>query len=494
MNSRPDILLFLTDQWNPRMLGFQGHAQVMTPELDRLAAEGLVFDNAYTPCPVCMPARWSLATGLYPHHHGLWMNMTGIACPPEQITLFRGLKNAGYSTAKIGKFHYFDVHENPQGGTEDYFKAIGLDTAEEIPEPYACPWSRSDYTEHLKSKGLLRDYLADLCERFEAGDEAIVRPAPVPAEDHPDAFITEQVLEAIQAQPTDRPMFLCASLPGPHSPFDAPGRYGSLFDPDEMVLAPNTPERLFDRHDRAHMRKIQANYFGKLAMLDDCASRIVTALESRGNWDETLMIFSADHGEYLSAHNRMGKCGFHEESAGIPLLIRPPGGNRERGRHTSALASLVDVHATILDAAGADAVPGTFGRSLLPVLSGEQADVHEAVISEFGHQGRRDFMVRFGHYKWFIQDGCEQLYNLENDPWEMHDLIDEESAAAAEARDHLLCFLQNAQINLADEYQNLFTRVRGRMQVGEKLSDYLMRELEKLHFGDCRRMNFFDTE
>ena len=168
---RPDVLLVLTDQWNPRMLGCAGHPQVRTPNLDALAGEGILFDAAYTQCPVCMPARGSLASGLYPHNHGFWSNFSGLRFPADQITLFRDIRDAGYSTAKIGKFHYYNAEwgEN-HADHSDYYDALGLDWAQELPTPYMGPHLRNEYTAYLQQKGLLDAYLADICRRFEVGD------------------------------------------------------------------------------------------------------------------------------------------------------------------------------------------------------------------------------------------------------------------------------------------------------------------------------------
>ena len=345
----PDVLLILTDQWNPRMLGCAGHAQVRTPNLDALAGEGIHLDAAYTQSPVCMPARGSLASGLYPHNHGFWSNFAGRKFPAEQITLFRDLQRAGYRTAKIGKYHYF----NPEWGGSHadhgaYYDALGLDWAQELPTPYMGPYLRNEYTEHLKREGLLDAYLQDIAFRFEQGDHDVVAASPLPPEDHPDGYIARQSLAYIETCPTDKPMFLCVSFPGPHSPYDAPGEYATMFDPEEMVLAPNVPEQI--RHfDRKHVRKAQANYFGKLAALDHWVGQLVETMKRRAAWESALVIFAADHGEHLGSHGRMAKGWFTEESARVPMILRWPD-HIPPGQRTNALAELIDVYPTIVDA------------------------------------------------------------------------------------------------------------------------------------------------
>ena len=237
-NEKPDVLILMTDQWNPRMLGCAGYEQIRTPHLDALAAAGVMFNAAYTQSPVCMTARGSLASGLYPHNHGFWTNFTGRKFPADQITMFRDIQSAGYSTAKIGKYHYF----NPEWGESHadyraYYDQLGLDWAQELPTPYMGPYLCNEYTEHLRDRGLLDAYLQDIAHRFEVGDFGVVSPSPLPPEDHPDGYIARQSIKYIQRCPKDKPMFLFVSLPGPHSPFDAPRPYDTMYAPEDTVLA-----------------------------------------------------------------------------------------------------------------------------------------------------------------------------------------------------------------------------------------------------------------
>jgi arylsulfatase A-like enzyme len=464
--TRPDVLLILVDQWNPRMLGCAGDTQARTPHIDSLAASGVLFTRAYTQSPVCMPARCSLASGLYPHNHGRWNNFTGAEFPAEQITLFRDIRSAGYSTAKIGKYHYY----NAEWGEDyrerrAYYDALGLDWAQELPTPYMGPYLRNEYTRHLEKRGLLDLYLQDTADRFHAGDFDVVRPSPLPPDDHPDGYIALRALDYIAACPTDRPMFLCVSFPGPHTPFDAPRHYAEMFDPDEMILPPNVPER-FTRsdsdtiYDHAHIRRARANYYGKLAHLDDRVGQLLAALKARGTWENTLIIFAADHGEYLGSHGRFAKGGFEEESARIPLIIHWPAAIRG-GAPSPALAEWIDIYPTILDAIGGTQSPQRFGRSLLPICRSETNQVHDAVFSEIANGAHLNYMVRDERYKWMRQRGQEKLYDLDADPYELENLADrrEYSDVSSRLRDRLLRFLMDTQVNHSAGYQNLFTRM-----------------------------------
>jgi arylsulfatase A-like enzyme len=203
--TRPaDILILMCDQLNPHMVGYAGDPLAPTPNIDRLAAAGTVFTNAYTVSPVCMPSRASFISALYPHNHGLWSNMTDYFFPTKQAGLFRDLKAAGYSTAQIGKFHYF----LPPWGDDlrdyqDYYEQLGLDYAEEVTEPNHTPFYQSAYSDHLKANGLYERYLGDIAERFQNGDFS-VSPAPIPSADHPDSFTARRAIDYIERHPLDQ--------------------------------------------------------------------------------------------------------------------------------------------------------------------------------------------------------------------------------------------------------------------------------------------------
>jgi len=493
MKVTPDIIIFLTDQWNSRMLGCAGDEVVQTPAIDRLAVEGTRFVHSYTTSPVCMPARCSLASGRYPHNLGLWFNMTDYCCPPHHLSLFRQTKAAGYSTAQIGKFHYSSIHSlsSPPSAfkPDGWHEMIAMDHAQQLPEPYAVPWERSEYTEHLKRKGLLRPYLDDLRRRYCEGDHAVIAPAPVPPEDHPDGYIGQQAEKYVQNHPVDTPMFLVVSFPGPHSPFDAPGAYAELFHPEDMALAANVPETVLHQYGSDHVRHAQANYYGKIKLIDDCIGRIIDVQRQRGKWDETLAVFTADHGEYMGSHGRFSKCGFHEESARIPLIVRWPAAGdmtgAHRGNSVDALVELIDVYATAIDAAGGDPGPDTFGRSLLPFARDPQTEFRTHVLSEIGNRGNLNYMVRDARFKWFVSNGREHLFDLRNDPFEMTDLVNDPQSRPTirDLKDQLRDILMQTQLNDAATYQSLFQRI-GQVTSPEGLDRFLDNRFDEIHFSE----------
>ena len=481
---RPDILLILTDQWNPRMLGCGEDQHVQTPNLDRLAQAGVRFSNAYTSSPVCMAARCSLVSGQFPHRHGFWNNFTELKFPADQVSLFRRLQDAGYITAKIGKYHLFNLEPGEDHADfQAYYDQLGLDWAQELPTPYMGPYLQNEYTRFLQAEGKLKAYIDDISERFTVGDHNVVRPSPLNPDQHIDGYVARQSMAYMDSCPKDRPMFLCVSFPGPHTPFDAPLPYANQYAPESMELSPNVPAQGGQGLDQSHIRRMQANYCGKLTYLDDKVGELLQALERRGTADNALILFTADHGEYLGRHGRFGKGDFHEESARIPMLMSWP--NRvQTATVCSALVSWLDIYATLIHAATGSEVQSPSHHSLLPLASGACPATHEAVFSEIGSgRGYLNYMVRQGEYKWFVTNGSESLYHLATDPYELHNLIEEECAQSVrfDMKERLLDFLLTDQTNHAAGYKPLFQRMGLRTIGQEDVLDFLQRQFYQVH-------------
>lgn len=200
---KPDVLVILTDQWNPRYLSWD-NPQVRTPNLDRLAREGMIFDACYTTSPVCMPARISLITGLYPHNagHSVWGNVGNYHVPPDAAPMFRDIKRAGYSTAQIGKLHWSSGASLRREfkTVDDYQHALGLDFVLDVSGPVDSPKDRNPYAQYLEKLGLLDAVAADLHERY-LNWEFEPRASLVKPEDYHDSFVTRAATDFIGAQP-----------------------------------------------------------------------------------------------------------------------------------------------------------------------------------------------------------------------------------------------------------------------------------------------------
>ena len=282
-------------------------------------------------------------------------------------------------------------------------------------------------------------------------------------EDYHDSFVAGAAADFIRQQPRDKPLCLVASFHAPHPPLDAPGEFATMFDPAQLTLPANVPETyLREGHalNRDETRKVLANYLGKIALVDHCVGRLIEAMKQRGTWDNALVIFTADHGEMMGAHGYLTKGRFYEESAHVPLVVRWPG-QVQAGR-TQALAQMMDVYPTIVEAIGGELSPGRFAKSLLPVATRRTETVRNLAVSEIGTVAPLRTMARDARYKWWAEEDREFLFDLENDPLEMTNLAT--SAAHREPlqrmRDQMLLHLRSTQLNLAEGYKSKVQRVR----------------------------------
>jgi len=462
---KPDVLVILADQWSPRYVSWDD-PQVRTPNIEGIAREGMVFDACYTTSPVCMPARVSLITGLYPHNqgHALWGNATGYFVAPESAPMFRDIQRAGYTTAQIGKLHWTAGADWRQTfkTPADYYRALGLDRVVDIPGP---PDSESDgnpYTQHLKKLGVLGAVASDMRQRYVKW-EFEPRTSLVKPEDYHDSFTTGLAVDFIREQPKEKPLCLVVSLHAPHPPLDAPGEFATMYDPEKLNLPANVPEsytREGRQLDHAETKRMLANYLGKISLVDHCAGRLIEAMKARGTWDNTLVIFTADHGEMMGAHGFLTKGRFHEESARVPFVVRWPG-HVKAGR-AKAPVQMMDAYPTIVEAIGGELSPGRFAKSVLPVATGKKDSIRALAVSEIGNAAPLRIMARDTRFKYWADEQREYLYDLESDPLEMTNLV-----GAAGQRDtldlmraRLLTFLRSTQVNFAEGYKPKVQRLR----------------------------------
>lgn len=462
---KPDVLIILADQWSPSYVGWD-NPQVRTPHLDRLAKEGMIFDACYTTSPVCMPARVSLLTGLYPHNggHGLWGNAASYYPAPEAAPMFRDIQAAGLATAQIGKTHWTAGpawHEQFKNSGA-FFKALGLDRVEDIPGPPDSTKGRDPYSAHLEKLGLLEAVSQDLHDRYVKG-EFEPRASVVPPENYHDVFTTNLALQVIQTQPQAKPLCLVVSLHSPHPPLDAPGDYATMFDPEKLTLPANVPEKyLREGHalDHAATWRMLANYLGKMALVDDCVGRLVEAMKARGTWDNTLVCFTADHGEMMGSHGYLTKGRFYEESVRVPLVVRWPG-HVKAGR-SKAPVQMMDVYPTVVEAVGGEVTPGRFAKSLLPIATGQKEQVRPIAVSEIGNTPPLRIMARDARFKYWADEEREYLFDLEADPLEQHDLAGEydHHDTLNRMREKLLIHLRTTQVNAAEGYKSKVQRLR----------------------------------
>jgi arylsulfatase A-like enzyme len=462
---KPDVLVILADQWSPRFTGWDNQ-EVRTPHMDRIAAEGMIFDACYVTSPVCMPARVSLLTGLYPHNggHGLWGNAAGYFPKPENAPMFLDIQRAGHTTAQIGKTHWtagpawHELFKNSGA----FFKALCLDNVQDIPGPTYSVKGRDPYSQHLQKIGLLKAVGDDLHGRYVSG-EFEPRASVVKVEDYHDVFTTGLAVDFIRAQAKEKPLCLVVSLHSPHPPLDAPDDYATMFDPEKLTLPTNVPEKYL-REGRAlnheKTKRMLANYLGKLALVDDCVAKLVEAMKARGTWDSALVAITADHGEMMGAHGYLTKGRFYDESVRVPLVLRWPG-QIKTGR-SKAPVQMMDIYPTIVEAVDGELTPGRFAKSLLPIARGEKVRIRPIAVSEIGDKAPLRMMARDDRFKYWADEEREYLFDLENDPLEQNELsaAPEHRETLHAMRGKLLTHLRSTQVNASAGYKPKVQRLR----------------------------------
>jgi len=443
-STSPNTLFLMTDQHRVDTLPCYGNRVVRTPNLDRIAGSGTRFERMYTPTAICTPARASLITGLQPFRHGLLVNPErgrGQVELPEGVpTWSQTLADAGYNVGHSGKWHVGRDFGPDHYGIEGEHMPGALNPFDFPPytawlaEQGLPPFGTCDAVFSTAPNGTGRGHLfaARLTQPFEATVEN---------------YIAERALTlleryAAEYRATGKPFVLTASWFGPHLPYLIPDRYFDMYDPADVELPASFAESFAgkppiqkryseywgaDNFTRDEWRKLIAVYWGYVTMIDDAIGRLLAGLDAHGLWDETNIIFTADHGEFTGAHRMHDKGpGMYEDIYRIPGLVRIPG---EAPQVRSELVSLIDISATLLDLGGAAGAMPTDGRSLVPLVRGEAVpDWRHEIVAEFhGHHfPYSQRMLRDDRYKLVVSpESVNELYDLETDPDELRNLYDE---------------------------------------------------------------------
>jgi arylsulfatase A-like enzyme len=453
----------MPDQMRADCMSAAGHPQIRTPNIDRLAAEGVRFTEAHTVSPLCMPARASFINGLYPHNHGMWNNRGRM--PAGDETFFHHLQAAGYYTAHIGKSHYYAHGRGHLRDHEDYMHARGLNYVHETTGPWATLTTDSYLTDHWQPLGLVEAFRADYRDR-QSSPRTVVRASPLPVEEFPDSYVGRQAVQFIDTYDRHKPTALFVGFGGPHEPWDAPGEYATMYDPAQTppAIPPGEPGDRLPDYARERMRRdmqpgmtdadvaaIRANYYGKITLVDHWVGQILGALARRAWLDSAFTVFWSDHGEMAGDHGRLYKSIFFNAAVNVPLILRWPG-RIAPARTCDALVEIIDVFPTLLEGLGLESSPRCLGRSLWPVLDNTDRPHREAAFSEVATQGTYGTMIRTNRHKYVVdQQGCGyQLFALEADANEQCNLVGRPDAKGVEAelRERLLRFYLEAQVRL----------------------------------------------
>ena len=427
--NRPNIILFVTDQQRGDCLSLDGSTPVQTPHIDELGGRGVWFRRAYSACPLCMPARRTLMTGMKPSSHGVLGNVNREF---TFTTLPEVLRAAGYQTHCVGKMHLWPKR-----------KRYGFDSMDWSDGPYEGE-DIGDYGEFLLQ------YAGGVPLPAQAHgvtlNSWIGGPWHLDDRLHFTNWVTDNALRFLQHRDPTSPYFLKVSYFHPHHPVACPefyyNRYITMDLPEPVcgdwarisdTPAAGTPVRTRKAHlAPALVKQYQAGYYGCINHIDNQIGRILDYADLPGqSGRETMFIFLSDHGEMLGDHHRIGKRFPYEQSARIPFVIKfPESSGVSAGQIRDEPVELMDVMPTVLDAAGLRNPDTVEGDSLLPLLRGESAQWREYLHGECAHASFLDpvpepmqYMTDGKRkYVWYPIQDVEQYFDLEADPKETHDL------------------------------------------------------------------------
>jgi len=458
----PNILFIQCDQLNAKALSCYG-GEVDTPNIDRLAQEGVRFTNAACVTPFCSPTRAAWVTGMYTHAHGIVAN---VPYPEEPGPPKRGeqhgindddiitediLHRSGYATSHYGKWHltgvpscYSDMYRT-QTEYPDEMEQVFAEVSEMDRDRWMdwykwnLPVTVSNVVkENAKDLelGIYRDFIAKIGK------------LELPAEQTCDVRVCDKTVERIK-ELKDRPFMITCSFNWPHDPNVVPSPYYEMFDPDKVTLAENrnVREERFEKDwgrqivvalEEPGVREFVRIYYAMVKLIDDQVGRIVKALEETGQLDNTVIIFTADHGDMMSGHGMVWKStqAFYDEIVRVPLIIRYP--KLFDPQLCDIAADSTDIMPTILALTGRPVPDQAQGQNLVPYLTGrkdesqarpyafsERVIRHREGIRKVAPGTKASFCVRGQGFKYCSYPGQEYLYDLKNDPGEKKDVVND---------------------------------------------------------------------
>lgn len=429
--SKPNVLLIMTDQHRMDAIGAYGNGVIRTPNLDALAAGGTRFTNCWTPHPVCMPSRASIFTGRYPSAHGVRTN--GIRLAKHEVTLAQAMRDSGYETFGAGKFHFIP----------HYPYRSPLPTMETHQEPY---YGFQEF--HLGEDGRSGEHWMWIQKNH---PQYHAKPDhQIPVELHNSYWVASHTIASIErCAQAGKPFFGFASFVDPHHAYNPPAPYRDMYQPKDM---PPVVARQEERDDKpphyadlyqmykswGDPAKHRAQYYGEVTFIDDSIGRILKALEERKLRENTLIVFLSDHGDLLGDHHLYTKGPFHyRHCAAVPLLVNWPGHVR-KGKVVEGITQTIDVMPTILDLVNGKLPEGVQGRSQKAVLTGDSRDTgYASALVEYGTSGVSDadagikdrqsvdlWTLRTDKWRlsYYPRWKTGELYDLESDPEEFRNV------------------------------------------------------------------------
>ena len=436
--NKPNILLIMTDQQRADAMNCSGD-WIQTPNMDRIAEKGVRFSNCVTNSPVCIPARLSLATGLYPHNTGVWTNQRS-QMSKDQPTWMQQVRKAGYRTSLFGKTH-LHPHTGDLREREFLMKTYGLDDVDEIGGPRASQKILSHMTAWWRDEGVWKDYQADYKDRFENKPHT-ARPSTLGLKYYADVYVGQRAKSYIEHYDLNEPWCCWVSFGGPHEPWDAPDPYGKMYTPNDMPEVRPIP-RSFDGRPKGYLdtllakspnldsgdvAALRANYAGNVSLIDDQIGQIIETISSRGQLNNTAIILVSDHGEMNGDAGLLYKENFLDGAVRVPLVISAPG--TMKGVTCPSPVEWFDVGPTIVELANGCIEYPQFASSLCPVLQDVNREHRPDAISEY----RGEIMLLNQEWKIALNnDGLPyMLFDLINDPEERENLAGRPEMKATE--------------------------------------------------------------
>lgn len=420
---RPNILIIHTDEHRIDCLGAYGNAEIKTPHIDALAADGVLYHNSFCPFPVCTPSRYSLLSGQYVHEHRGWTNRCTLA--PHIDTYPKILRKASYRTKAVGKMHF----------TPTYLD-VGFDELLLAEQDGPGRWD-DDYHRDLMRRGLvdhndledqLSEYRKYAPQKYWNTCGALV--SNLPEEHDSTTWIADKAFETLASWTDQGGQLLMAGFIRPHHPFDPPSPWHKMYDPEQLSLLPGWIGQCLERdvkfnrgyfpHDKLTkpiLKQVMAYYYAMISQIDHHVGRMIELLRQKGLYDDTLIIFTADHGDFMGYHHMILKGNYmYDPVVKVPLIVKWPG-NQQAGTVSERMVNNIDLAPTLCRAAGCKPGPHMHGHAL------QDQDVgHDLIFAEAN--GGSQVMARSKNRKLILAASNKEnlFFDLDRDPLEMNNL------------------------------------------------------------------------
>ena len=431
LSAKPNVLFIISDDLTPTALGCYGNQICKTPNIDRLAAQGMRFTRAHCQAPYCGPSRASFMSGYYPHATGVQGYNSPRAAIGDRATWPQHFKNAGYYSARVSKIFHMGV----PGGIEQ--GADGADDPASWTERFNSQgpeWRASGIGETLEGN-------PDGKKPVMGGNTFVIVAAEGDDMVHSDGKTAAKACELI-ARHAKEPFFLAVGFVRPHVPFVAPKKYFEMYPWEQMTLPEKVPGDWDDipkpginyktsvnmQMNITRQKKALAGYYAAVSFMDAQVGKVLDALEISGQADNTIVIFTSDHGYHLGEHDFWAKVSLHDESARVPLIVSVPG---KQPGVSDSLVELLDLYPTTAKLCGLELPARLQGRDISPILDDQLAKVHDTVFSVAGASNAlmlRDERWVFIQYGEDAKGGIE-LYDMQSDPRQITNL--------AQSHDHI---------------------------------------------------------